>query len=318
MDIFDIEVVCMGNILLSVVVPMYFEEEVAMKCYERLTGVMKGIGYSYELIFVNDGSTDKTLQILREIASNDKEVKVISFSRNFGHQAAVSAGLKKVKGDAVIIIDADLQDPPELIPDMVKLWQGGYDVVYAKRKKRKGETWFKLITAKYFYKFLAGMTETQIPQDTGDFRLIDKKVADVFNALSEKNRFIRGIISWIGFKQVPIEYERDERAGGATKYTLKKMLKLASDGIISFSSKPVKIIEKLGVFLSFVGFVLFIISAFNSFKTGITVCSALLFLSGIQLLATGIMGEYIFRIFDEVRNRPLYITEEEINTQEEE
>lgn len=308
----------MGNILLSVVVPMYFEEEVAMKCYERLTGVMKGIGYSYELIFVNDGSTDKTLQILREIASNDKEVKVISFSRNFGHQAAVSAGLKKVKGDAVIIIDADLQDPPELIPDMVKLWQGGYDVVYAKRKKRKGETWFKLITAKYFYKFLAGMTETQIPQDTGDFRLIDKKVADVFNALSEKNRFIRGIISWIGFKQVPIEYERDERAGGATKYTLKKMLKLASDGIISFSSKPVKIIEKLGVFLSFVGFVLFIISAFNSFKTGITVCSALLFLSGIQLLATGIMGEYIFRIFDEVRNRPLYITEEEINTQEEE
>lgn len=213
----------------SVVIPMYYEEEVVNECYSRLKKVFMELQeYEYEFIFINDGSRDETLQLLEEIAKRDENVKVISFSRNFGHQCAVTAGLKFTTGDAVVIIDADMQDPPELIIDMIKLWEQGNEVIYAKRKVRKGESCFKLITAKMFYKFLDGLSDINIPQDTGDFRLADRKVIDVINDLPEHNKFLRGLFSWVGYKQVPIEYERQSRFAGKTKYPLKKNDKISN------------------------------------------------------------------------------------------
>ena len=224
---------------ISVVIPMYYEEEVAKECYNRMKKVLNEMKeYNNEIIFINDGSKDKTLEILEEIASHDKNVKVISFARNFGHQCAVTAGLKYVTGDVVCIIDADLQDPPELIKDMVKKWEEGYEVIYGKRKTREGESFFKLFTAKMFYKTLNFFSDVDIPKDTGDFRVVDRKVVDTINSLSEHNKFLRGLFSWVGYKQYAFEYERKERFAGKTKYPLKKMLKLASDGIIGISTKP--------------------------------------------------------------------------------
>ncbi|WP_163192963.1 glycosyltransferase family 2 protein [Clostridium thermarum] len=309
----------MKNFLLSIVVPMYYEEEVAEECYKRLTKVMKAKEFEYELLFVNDGSKDKTYEILSEIAKNDIRAKVINFSRNFGHQAAVTAGIEASKGDAVVIIDADLQDPPELIVDMIKLWENGYEVVYAKRMKRKGETWFKLVTAKYFYKFLDAMSDVKIPQNTGDFRLIDRKVANVFLAMPEKNRFIRGMISWVGFNQIAIEYIREERFAGKTKYPLKKMIKFAKDGIIGFSTKPLKLITTLGLISVFLSFILFVYTIISKLlQTDIergwaSIMVAIAFFSGVQLLSLGIVGEYIARIYDETKGRPLYIVKEKLN-----
>lgn len=233
---------------ISVVIPMYYEEEVAQECYNRTSTVLKNLNkYEYEIIFVNDGSRDKTLEILENIAKQDDRAKVISLSRNFGHQAAVTCGLKHTTGDAVVIMDADMQDPPEVIEEMIKLWEDGSEVIYAKRRSRKGETAFKLFTAKMFYKVLNGLSDVDIPKDTGDFRLADRKVIDVINSLPEHNKFLRGLFSWVGFKQSPLEYERNERFAGKTKYPLKKMLKLASDGITSFSTKPLKILGILGI-----------------------------------------------------------------------
>lgn len=311
------------NFLLSVVVPMYYEEEVAEECYNRLKSVMLENNFNHELIFVNDGSTDRTPDILKQIAEKDSSSKVVNFSRNFGHQAAVTAGVQVARGDAIVIIDADLQDPPELIVDMVKLWQSGNEVVYAKRKKRKGETWFKLITAKYFYKFLDSMSDTKIPQNTGDFRLIDKKVAEVFLQLPERNRFVRGMISWVGFKQVAIEYVRDERFAGETKYPLKKMIKFAKDGIIGFSSKPLKLITTLGLFSVLISFLILIYTLISKIvqsdiEQGWTsIMVAISFFSGVQLLSLGIVGEYIARIYDETKGRPLYIIKDTYNITEE-
>lgn len=236
----------------SVVIPMYYEEEVANECYQRMKSVLTAIpNYEYEIVFINDGSKDKTLEILEEIAKEDKNVKVLSFSRNFGHQCAVTAGIKHVSGDAIVIIDADLQDPPELIPEMLKLWEQGYEVIYGKRKLREGESKFKLLTAKMFYQTLNALSDVDIPKDTGDFRLVDKKVVNVINELPEHNKFLRGLFSWVGFKQTPFEYERKERFAGETKYPLKKMLKLASDGIISFSTKPLKMVGGLRNYFCF-------------------------------------------------------------------
>ena len=210
----------------SLVIPMYFEELVAEECYNRVVNVLKNlINYEYEIVFVNDGSKDKTLEILEKIAENDKNVKVISFSRNFGHQAAVTAGLKETTGDAVVIIDADMQDPPELIPEMLKLWKDGNEVIYGQRKTREGESAFKLMTAKMFYKTLNVLSDVDIPQNTGDFRLVDRKVVDKMNSLPEHNKFLRGLWSWLGYKQYAFEYERKKRVAGKTKYPLRKMLK---------------------------------------------------------------------------------------------
>ena len=244
----------------SVVIPMYYEEQVAQECYNRLKTVLNNINeiYEYEIIFINDGSKDKTMSILEKIAENDINVKVISFSRNFGHQAAVTAGLKYVTGDACVIMDADLQDPPELIPDMLSYWEKGYDVIYGKRTKRDGENAFKLLTAKAFYNTLNKLSDVEIPRDTGDFRLVDKKVVDVINSLP--NKFLRGLFSWVGFKQYAYEYERKERFAGKTKYPLKKMIKLAEDGIISFSNKPLKIVGKLGIISVIISIIILIYS----------------------------------------------------------
>ena len=310
---------------ISVIIPMYFEELVAEECYKRVSTVLKGINnYEYEIIFINDGSTDKTLEILESIAKNDNRVKVISFSRNFGHQAAVTAGLKEVTGNVAVIIDADLQDPPELIPEMVKLWEEGNEVVYGKRKTRDGESVFKLMTAKMFYKTLNYFSDVDIPKDTGDFRLVDRKVVDKMNSLPEHNKFLRGLWSWLGYKQYAFEYERKERFAGKTKYPLKKMLKLAADGIISFSSKPIKIVGILGlisIILSFIILIYALISyAFklNNLSAGWTsLMCALTFFSGIQLLSLWIISEYIGRIYDETKGRPQYIVDKKINIEKE-
>lgn len=305
----------------SVVIPMYYEEEVVNECYSRLKKVFMELQeYEYEFIFINDGSRDKTLQLLKEIANRDENVKVISFSRNFGHQCAVTAGLKFTTGDAVVIIDADMQDPPELIIDMIKLWEQGNEVIYAKRKVRKGESCFKLITAKMFYKFLDGLSDINIPQDTGDFRLADRKVIDVINDLPEHNKFLRGLFSWVGYKQVPIEYERQSRFAGKTKYPLKKMIKLAIDGIISFSNKPLKILGVIGMFSIIISFGILIYSLIsylfklNNLTAGWTsLMVTITFFSGIQLLSIWLMSEYISRIYDESKGRPQYIIDKTIN-----
>ena len=246
---------------ISIVIPMYNEHEKAKMCYKRINEVIKQLNnYEYEIIFINDGSKDNTQLILEEIAKEDKNVKILSFSRNFGHQAAVTAGIKYVTGDAIVIMDADLQDPPELIPDMLKLWEDGNEVIYGKRKARKGESLFKLMTAKMFYNTLNALSDVDIPKDTGDFRLVDRKVVDTINNLPEHNKFLRGLFSWVGYKQYAYEYERQERKAGKTKYPLKKMLKLASDGIVSFSTKPLKIVGGLGIITIIISIIILIYS----------------------------------------------------------
>ena len=286
-----------------------------------MTSVLQNIeNYDYEIICINDGSRDKTLSILENLAIRDKRLKVLSFSRNFGHQCAVTAGLKYVTGDAIVIIDADLQDPPELIPEMLKLWEAGNDVIYGKRKTRDGESVFKLFTAKIFYKTLNALSDVEIPKDTGDFRLVDRKVVDTINSLPEHNKFLRGLFSWVGYKQIPFQYERKERFAGKTKYPLKKMLKLASDGIISFSTKPLKIVGGLGILSIVISFILLIyalisyIFKLNNLSAGWTsLMLGITFFAGVQLLSLWIMSEYIARIYDESKNRPQYIIEKKIN-----
>ena len=309
---------------ISVVIPMYYEEEVAQECYSKMTQVLLNIkDYDYEIICVNDGSKDKTLPILEKIAEEDKKVKVISFARNFGHQCAVTAGLKYVTGDAIVIIDADLQDPPELIPEMLKLWEEGNEVIYGKRKTREGESKFKLLTAKMFYNTLNALSDVDIPKDTGDFRLVDRKVVDVINSLPEHNKFLRGLFSWVGFEQKAFEYERKERFAGKTKYPLKKMLKLASDGIIGFSSKPLKIVGGLGIITICISFIILIYAIlsftfkWNQLAPGWTsLMVATTFFSGVILISLWMIGEYISRIYDETKGRPQYLINKEINIEE--
>lgn len=315
----------MSDNFVSVVVPAYNEEKVIRLCYDALTNVLIESDYEYELLFVNDGSKDQTMGILDELARQDEHVRVINFARNFGHQAAVTAGINQSRGDCVVIIDADLQDPPEVILEMLGKWKEGYEVVYGKRRKRKGETFFKLASASLFYRFLSRMSDTDIPRDTGDFRLIDRKVVHVFNRMTERNKFIRGIVSWIGFNQTFVEYDRNERAAGETKYPLRKMIAFASDGIISFSSKPLKLITRMGMLTVCLAIVVLIYSLcakiFNlpQVERGWTsIMMAITLFSGVQMLSLGIMGEYIARIYDESKNRPSYIIKDTVHYPHEE
>lgn len=303
---------------ISVVIPMFCEELVVDECYKRLKEVMLANRYNYELIFINDGSTDNTLELLKDIAKLDNNVKIINFSRNFGHQAAVSAGIENATGDAIVIIDADLQDPPEIISEMVDKWQEGYDVVYGKRKFRKGETFFKKLFAKMYYRLLNRLSSVPIPNDVGDFRLIDRRVQQVFINLPEKNKYIRGLVSWIGFKQTAVEYVREKRFDGETKYPLKKSIKLAWDGIVQFSTKPLKMIGTLGIATAFLSFLILIYAIVVKIMGGSTngwssLMVAITFFSSVQLISLGIMGQYIARIYDEAKARPNYIIGEKIN-----
>lgn len=298
---------------------MYNEEEVIEVTYNRLRTVLQTLGETYEIVFVNDGSRDRTATLVRQICARDRAVKLVDFSRNFGHQIAVTAGMDHSSGRTVVLIDADLQDPPEIILDMVAKWREGYDVVYGKRMERKGETWFKKTTAAMFYRMLRSMTSVNIPVDTGDFRLMDRKVCDALTQMRERSRFIRGMVSWAGFKQASVEYVREERFAGETKYPLRKMLRLSLDAITSFSTKPLKIAGILGFLLSAAGFIYLIIVLCQHFFTDTTtpgwtslIAISLLF-NGITLSLLGVLGEYIGRIYEETKGRPLYLVSDKVN-----
>lgn len=302
---------------LSVIIPIYNEEKNLNELYKRLIDSVSKVSQEYEIVFVNDGSKDKSYNKIVEFANNNQKVKYINFSRNFGHQIAISAGLDYCKGKAIIIIDGDLQDPPELIPDLYKKHKEGFNVVSAKRKTRKGENLFKKITAKFFYRILSKITSINIPLDTGDFRLIDDKILGNLKLMPEKHKFIRGQISWLGFKQTFIEYDRDSRKHGETKFTYKKMIDFAIDGITSFSAFPLKIVTFLGFTVSFISIIIILYALYSKFIldrviTGWTsLVISTMFIGGVQLLSIGIIGEYISRINREVKNRPLYIIEED-------
>ncbi len=313
----------MTKVKYSVVVPVYNEEEVIAESYKRLTNVLRGVGESYELIFVNDGSRDKSAQIIAELCRNDSCVRLVNFSRNFGHGPAVTAGIDYSSGDAVVLIDSDLQDPPELIPEMIKRWKEGFDVVYGVRKKRQGESVFKKVTAKAYYRLLKNITSVEIPVDTGDFRLMDRRVCEALKGLPEKNRYVRGLVSWVGFKQTGIEYEREQRFAGETKYPLNKMIKFAFDGITALSYKPLKIATGVGFFLSLLSFIYLVIVLFQKLLYGDAIqgwastIAVILLSQGVVLMMLGIMGEYIGRIYDEVKNRPNYIVREALGFENE-
>ena len=297
----------------SVVVPIWNEEAVIPELYRRVIETMDSTGESWELICVNDGSHDRSLPMLIELRAQDERVKVIDFSKNFGHQIAITAGADYAEGDAVIVMDADLQDPPDVVLRMIEQWRAGYEVVYAVRAKREGETWFKLLTAKLFYRLMQRISDVNIPLDAGDFRLMDRRVVLAMRQLREKHRFMRGLSSWVGFKQIGVEYERAERYAGETKYPLRKMLRLALNAITSFSYLPLQLATYFGfalAFVSLVGIVLTIIlrlSGSSAFAGQATTLVSVLFLGGIQLIFLGIIGEYLGRIYDEVKARPLYI-----------
>lgn len=308
----------MEQVRYSVIIPMFNEEEGIGETYKRLTAVMETLGEPYELLFVNDGSRDGTMEVMAPIALGDKSVRIIDFARNFGHQVAVSAGMRYCRGDAVVIIDADLQDPPEIIPAMLEKWREGYQVVYGKREQRKGETFFKLLTAKAFYQLINKLTGNMVPTDTGDFRLIDRAVVEAMNAMPEHNRFLRGMGSWVGFKQYPFLYQRDARFAGETKYPLKKMLKLAKDGIISFSNAPLALAMTAGLPLLCGGglwlLALIILAICSvSFGSWQLILAAMALCTGLILLALGLMGEYVGRIYDEAKGRPLFTVQRFIN-----
>jgi dolichol-phosphate mannosyltransferase len=305
--------------LVSVVVPVYNEAEVIGEMYRRLTHVASGLpDLEYELVVVDDGSRDQSYAALVALARSDPRLRVLKLSRNFGHQTAITAGIDVARGDAVVVIDADLQDPPEVIPEMVQRWREGFDVVYGVRARRSGETMMKLATASVFYRMLHRMTNISIPVDAGDFRLMSRRAADQLRAMREKDRFVRGLISWIGFRQASIPYHREARFAGTTKYPLRKMLKFAADGLTSFSTVPLKLATWMGYLASAFAFI-YLASVFvqkwlgRTVEGWATIMVAMLFMGGVQLICLGIMGEYIGRIFTEAKQRPLYVVEEFVN-----
>jgi len=301
---------------ISVVVPIYYEEQVIPEFYRRTRAALETLAdrYDRELVFVDDGSKDRSLQLLLDIAAQDPNVRVVALSRNFGHQMAITAGLEHATGDAVVLIDGDLQDPPELIPAMVAKWEEGYKVVYAQREKREGESLLKLATAKLFYKLLDALCEIEIPRDTGDFRLIDRQAVDALASLPECNRFIRGLVPWVGFSQYALPYRRDARYAGATKFNMEKMLRFAFSGITSFSEKPLYLALRLGVLFSLLSFLLGVWLIVNKLLfpqdtifgwTSLVI--VILFVGGVQLLSVGVLGLYIGKIHHEVKRRPFYV-----------
>jgi len=302
----------------SVIIPAYNEAETIEETYRRTTAVMQGMGEPYEILFVNDGSRDDTAFIIAAFCENDKAVKLVNLSRNFGHMPAISAGMALARGEAIFIIDADLQDPPEVFPQMAEKWREGYHVVYGKRRKRAGETWFKKVSAKIFYRLVNRLSMVELPVDTGEFRLIDRKVCDAVNQLPEKSRYIRGLVSWVGFRQTAVEYDRHERFAGKTKYPLHKMFVFATDAIISFSYKPLKLATTLGFFISFLSFMYLLVVLYQRFFTDRAISgwastiAVILFSQGVVIILLGLLGEYVGRIYQEIKGRPVYIVQEVI------
>jgi len=305
----------------TIIAPIYNEIDNISLLYTRISEVMAQTGEPWEFVMVDDGSSDGSTEAILELKAQDDKVKPVIFARNFGHQIAVTAGLDYSKGDAVIIIDADLQDPPEVILDLIQKWKEGFEVVYAVRSKRVGETWFKLLTASAFYRLIQRITDVNIPMDTGDFRLLDRKVVQVLNGMREKHRFLRGMSVWVGFKQTGVEYERAERFAGETKYPLKKMIRFASDAITGFSYFPLQLAMYLGFIstgISIISILVVIVlrlAGSQAFFGQATTLIAVLFLGGVQLISIGLLGEYIGRLYDEAKGRPLYITRENMEVE---
>ncbi len=300
----------------TIIAPIYNEVQSIPELYPRVRDVMDQTGEPWELILVDDGSSDGSKEVIRKLAKDDSRVRPVIFARNFGHQIAVSAGMDYSRGDAVIIIDADLQDPPEVILDLIEKWREGYEVVYAVREEREGESWFKKFTASLFYRLIFRITDVDIPLDTGDFRLIDKKVVAVMKQMREKHRFLRGMSAWVGFKQIGVKYKRKPRYAGETKYPLNKMIKLALNAITSFSYFPLQVATYIGFIAAGLSVLAIPIVAILRLTTGTallgqaTTLIIVLFLGGVQLISLGIIGEYIGRIYDEAKGRPLYIVAE--------
>ena len=307
----------------SIIAPIYNEFDNLILLYERVSAVMDSTGEPWEFVMVDDGSSDGSTNKILELKSGDDKVKPVIFTRNFGHQIAVTAGLDNSQGDAVIVIDADLQDPPEVILDLIEKWKEGYEVVYAVRSKREGESWFKLFTASAFYRLIQRITDVYIPTDTGDFRLLDRKIVSVMNQMRERHRFLRGMSSWIGYKQIGVEYERAERFAGETKYPLKKMIRFASDAITGFSYFPLQLATYLGFIaagISIVAIPVVIImrlAGSQAFFGQASTLIAVLFLGGVQLISLGMLGEYVGRLYDEAKGRPLYIVREDLEVEQE-
>ena len=309
--------------LITILVPAYNEQEVLHLLYDRLVKLMnENTGYDFEILLVNDGSKDKTFEIMQELREKDKRFCYLNLSRNFGKETAMIAGLDYCNGDAVVIIDADLQDPPELIPEMIKYWEEGYDDVYAKRKSREGETWLKKFTSKMYYKVLQCFTRIEIQKDTGDFRLLDRRCVEALKSMRENQRYTKGLFSIIGYNKKEILYDRDPRAAGQTKWNYGRLIDLSIDGITSFTTSPLRWAAILGVMISGVAFIYMIYIIIKTLATGIDVPGyaslmvVILFLGGIQLIFLGIIGEYLGRTFNESKHRPLYFIERYNETKE--
>jgi len=301
---------------LSVVVPAYNEQEVLPEFHRRTTEALQKLGLPYEIIYVNDGSRDGTMEVLRELHAKDPNAVVVSLSRNFGKEAAMTAGFEHVRGEAMVIIDSDLQDPPELIGTLVEGWREGYDMVYARRRKRDGESFIKKLTAKYFYRVIRSVSRVQIPNDTGDFRLLSRRALDALLTLREEHRFMKGLFAWIGFKQKAVEYDRDPRFAGVTKWNYWKLWNYAIEGITSFTIAPLKVATYLGFFVALFSFLYAAYVIYKTIAYGESVAGypslmvVILFLGGVQLLFIGVLGEYMGRTFNEVKRRPLYFVGE--------
>ena len=301
---------------ISVVVPVFNEESNLPVLHERLVNAITSITNNYEIIFVNDGSKDNSLTVIKTLAQQFSQIKFIDFSKNFGHQLAVFAGLEHAKGNAIVIIDADLQDPPELIIELYNKMQSGFDVVYAQREQRVGESWHKLLTAKLFYRFINRLSEVPIPLDTGDYRIITKKIKDIIVSMPEHNKFLRGQIAWTGFHQSSVLYKRNERLAGTTNYSYSKMFSFAFDGITAFSNLPLRLATYMGFLVSFISFIVILYTLYQKYIKADTVQGwsslmvSILFIGGVQLICLGIIGEYLGRIMDNVKQRPLYIVRE--------